>query len=263
LPYLLPAAEQEDFVLQESGVLSSSQPSPQIASSLRHLLDETSDLIDSPPFTHILTLLNNEAFSTLIDEKCAAEAFKASLSQPAARKPDQTPPQSFSSAATIIPIPGPSVPKAKLATILAVISRQAHIIGNGPEPPNEYLVAMEHRVRELEAFAAVVYSNNFDFEVPTSLPDCAEPVADPSPMDLTSPSPHPSLDVPATKSTETLTPPGGDSSIIELAASSSSISTSGKVSQAAITGSNDRAKIPSDPDFEKIWGKAIDGHGLS
>ena len=117
---------------------------------------------------------------------------------------------------------------------------------------------MEQGVRELEAFAAVVYSSNFDFEVPTSVPDSAEPAANRSSVGLTSPSPHPSPDVSAAKSTETVTPPGGEASIIELGAS---IPTSRKVSRAAITPTNDDARITSDSDFEKIWGKAVDGHG--
>ena len=57
--------------------------------------------------------------------------------------------------------PSDTQSKAKLATILAVITRQAHSIGNGV--PNEYVQATEG-VRELEAFAAVVYSSNFEFE---------------------------------------------------------------------------------------------------
>lgn len=44
---------------------------------------------------------------------------------------------------------------------MAAITKQAHAIGNGV--PNEYVQAMEE-VRELEAFAAVVYSSNFEFE---------------------------------------------------------------------------------------------------
>ncbi len=43
------------------------------------------------------------------------------------------------------------------------MSRQAHNIGNGV--PNEYLQAMEE-VRDLEGFAAIVYSSNFEFEAP-------------------------------------------------------------------------------------------------
>ena len=93
LPYLL----QEETVLQESGVLLSSTPSsPETAVALRHLLDETSDLIESPSFSHILTLLNNEGFTMLIDQKCAANGFKMGPTSQPVR-------QSFSSTATIVP----------------------------------------------------------------------------------------------------------------------------------------------------------------
>lgn len=51
--------------------------------------------------------------------------------------------------------------KAKLANILAVLTRQAHVIGNGV--PNRYVQAIEG-VKELEAFAAVIYSSQFEFE---------------------------------------------------------------------------------------------------
>ncbi|ODH51588.1 hypothetical protein GX48_02257 [Paracoccidioides brasiliensis] len=170
LPYLLPSRDQEDYVLKESGVLSASETSPpQSPSSLRHLLDETSDLIESPQFSQILTLLNNEAFSTLIDTKCAVEAFKSN--PPQDPRSDEQLQQAFSSSSTLHPSPSPPPPsKTKLATILAVIARQAHVIGNGNDPPNEYLAAMEQGVRELEAFAAVVYSSNFDVKLPI-IPD--------------------------------------------------------------------------------------------
>ena len=55
----------------------------------------------------------------------------------------------------------PNQSKTKLANILAVMTRQAHSIGNGV--PNEYVQSMEE-VRDLEAFAAVIYSSNFEFE---------------------------------------------------------------------------------------------------
>ena len=66
--------------------------------------------------------------------------------------------------------------KVKLANILALICRQAHSIGSGgsiktaagPGGGNEYFAAME-TVADLEAFAALVYSSNFDFEAPS---DC-------------------------------------------------------------------------------------------
>ena len=148
LSYLLPPREEEDNLLRESGVLGvTSAASPQTASTLRHLLDETADLIDSPTFSHVLTLLNNEGFATLVEQKCASDAFKSSLA------PE-----------TIQPLSSTPERKTKLANVLAVMTRQAHVIGNGANPPNEYLTAMDQGVRELEAFAAVIYSSNFDLE---------------------------------------------------------------------------------------------------
>ncbi|KGO68933.1 Peroxin-3 [Penicillium italicum] len=160
LSCLLPPAEAEQHVLRESGVEGVADPSSsQTATKLRHLLDETADLIDSPSFSLVLTLLNNEGFSTLVDQRCAADAFKAPTSAP------ETALQSFDSIATVVPLAANSERKTKLANLLAVMTRQAHVIGNGAHPPNEYLVAMDQNVRELEAFSAVVYSSNFDLEL--------------------------------------------------------------------------------------------------
>jgi peroxin-3 len=160
LSCLLPPAEEEEHVLRESGVEGVADPSSsQTASKLRHLLDETADLIDSPSFSYVLTLLNNEGFSTLIDQRCANDAFKAPTTA------TETAPQSFDSIATVIPLAANADRKTKLANLLAVMARQAHVIGNGTHAPNEYLVAMEQNVRELEAFSAVVYSSNFDLEL--------------------------------------------------------------------------------------------------
>lgn len=52
-------------------------------------------------------------------------------------------------------------PKTKLVTILAVMIRQALVIGSGV--PNEYVQALDE-VRDLEAFAAVVYSSRFELD---------------------------------------------------------------------------------------------------
>lgn len=152
LPYLLPPPSQEDYVLQASGMTSPSQPSNTTQSTpfLRRLLDETSDLIDSPAFTHVLTLLLDSAFSLLIDSKVATLSFKI-------------PPISESTARVQEIVGTPSDQKCKVANTLAVFTRQAHSIGSGST--NEYLAAIEG-VRDLEAFAAVVYSSNFEFEAP-------------------------------------------------------------------------------------------------
>ncbi|KAF1346529.1 Peroxin-3 [Delphinella strobiligena] len=168
LTYLLPPRDQEDFVLQESGMDAMNSPndpldeqhqpmSPSSNPSLRRLLDETSDLIDSPTFTHVLTLLLNATFSHLIDQRIAAEAFK------------------------VVPATTPSRieeldAKCKVAQTLAVFCRQAHVIAAGSSEAdelaavtseagtaNEYLAKID-AVRDLEGFAAVIYSSNFEFE---------------------------------------------------------------------------------------------------
>lgn len=138
---------------------STSSSSP----SLRRLIDETSDLIDSPSFTHVLTLLLDAAFSHLIDNKISSLSYKI--------------PPTSASTARVQEIVNPSEAKAKVANSLAVFCRQAHAIGSGAN--NEYLSAIES-VRDLEAFAAVVYSSNFEFEAPEagSLPTGIESAAE-------------------------------------------------------------------------------------
>lgn len=184
LPYLLPPPDQEEFVLHESGMSAtppstSSSPSPTSEATppslpttttppaLRRLLDETSDLIDSPTFTHILTLLLDTAFSHLTDEKLRSQAFKLpppipdSASIDPARRIQEILEPALPSVDADHASADPTQARTKLANILAVMTRQAHSIGNGV--PNEYVQAMEG-VRELEAFAAVIYSSNFEFE---------------------------------------------------------------------------------------------------
>ncbi|KAH6684177.1 Peroxin-3 [Halenospora varia] len=151
LEYLLPPRDQEEIVLKESGMTTESSPlDSSNAAPLRRLLDETSDLIDSPPFSHVLTLLLDAGFSTLVDQKVAQQTFK----MPALPEvPDLNGPR----VTEIV-----DVKPVKLPIVLATLTRQAHSIGNGM--PNEYLQAME-QVRDLEAFAAVVYSSNWENEI--------------------------------------------------------------------------------------------------
>jgi peroxin-3 len=156
LQYLLPPKEQEDFVLKsamgdettvtEPVFISSSEITP-----LRRLLDETSDLIDSPPFSHVLTLLLDAGFSALVDQKVAQQAFKV---------PPTVDGANSNETARVVEVFEPK--PVKLPVILAILARQAHSIGNGV--PNEYLQSMEG-VRDLEAFAAVVYSSNWENEI--------------------------------------------------------------------------------------------------
>jgi peroxin-3 len=152
LPPLLPPPDMEDLVIRESGVLDeaaqSADPmtasSPTSTASLRRLLDETSDLIESPAFSSVLTQLLDAGFNALLDQKLRRGAFE------------------------VPPLPGGSLQNAQvdravlLPKVLSVLTRQAHSIGNGM--PNEYLQEME-AVRDLEGFAAVVYSSNWEAEI--------------------------------------------------------------------------------------------------
>lgn len=150
LPYLLPSRDQEDYVLRQSGMVEESATSTGLgANPLRRLIDETSDLIDSPTFSHVLTHLLDAGFSMLVDEKVAQQAFKV---------PPQPSGSGLEPRIQEIYEPKP----AKLAIVLATLTRQAHQIGNGV--PNEYLQVME-QTGDLEAFAAVVYSSNWETEI--------------------------------------------------------------------------------------------------
>lgn len=213
LPFLLPPPDMEEYVLRESGILddsaasatraqaeggdgSQSPPksqqeepsSPTSTASLRRLLDETSDLIEAPAFTHVLTQLLDAGFGTLLDAKLAQGAFDlpppAQPSDPAAAAAATTaattattpPPPTID--ASGVAIVGPeqlrqrqrAEAKVLLPKCLSVLTRQAHAIGAGaPGPPNEYLQAME-AVRDLEGFAALVYSSNWENEVRDEMP---------------------------------------------------------------------------------------------
>ena len=174
LSLILPPRDQEDAVLRDSGMTTppslpqqsptlqdpTSIPSPPtsppsastISSPLRRLLDETSDLIESPMFTHVLTVILDSTFSQLADKKLRSEAYKL---------PPLTLEPLTSERITEVTDDDPAAASVKLPIILAVMVREAHNIGRGV--PNEYVQAMES-VSELEGFAAVVYSSNFEFE---------------------------------------------------------------------------------------------------
>ena len=152
-PLNLPQSpRQQDLASMPSAPVSSSSASSTSPPPLRRLLDETSDFIDSPMFTHVLTLLLDATFSHLIDGKVRSEAYKLA---PLSPRPILEP------RVVEVTDPDPLTASTKLANILAVMTREAHKMAN--RVPNEYVQAIE-AVSELEAFAAVVYSSNFECE---------------------------------------------------------------------------------------------------
>lgn len=158
LTYLLPPTTSIPSVLAQSGMppLPSSNPTP----TLQRLIDETSDIIDSPSFTHVLTLLLDAGFSHLIDNRLSQLAFKI--------------PPISDEKSRVVEIVGTGQ-RAKVASCLAVFCRQASVIGSGGG--NEYLSVIEG-VRQLEGFSAVVYSSNFEFESPEGVVGVEKLVAD-------------------------------------------------------------------------------------
>ena len=208
LSSLLPPPSEESTILRESATSGAASPDvdatttpphtldPEVVTpSLRRLLDETSDLIESPTFTHVLTLVLDAAFSHLIDAKIGVQAYglpaqAQSLADQftfVPRVQDVTDEAPAGAAAGAV-AEDPKRKTSKLATPMAIFTRQAHAIGSGgsissliDEPAvaaaaaaagdlatsasesNEYLAAIE-AVQDLNAFAAVVYSSNFEFE---------------------------------------------------------------------------------------------------
>lgn len=198
LANLLPPKDQEETILRESGTADTSPPLTPLNSgdrfaitpALRRLLDETSDLIESPAFSSVLTLLLDSTFSLLVDEKVGSQAYKIDpiatvVSEGAKRVIEDVTEEIEANRPDAASSSSENQRKAKLATVLAIFTRQAHAIGsggnlnmlmestNGLDNPafaspsmnntNEYLTTME-MVGDLEAFAAVIYSSNFDIE---------------------------------------------------------------------------------------------------
>jgi peroxin-3 len=168
LPFVLPPQDLEDYVIRESGILSDSTESlqevssPGSTASLRRLLDETADLVDSPAFSHVTTLLLDAGFSHLVDKKLATAAFEIPVPTPLQAVESMSGFTSSAPTEQSSSLAGGATRAVLLPRILSVLTRQAHAIGNGM--PNEYLQAMEG-VRDLEAFAAVVYSSNWENDI--------------------------------------------------------------------------------------------------
>ncbi|KAA8911152.1 Peroxin-3 [Sphaerosporella brunnea] len=162
LQFLLPPREQEENVLRESGVAIPSPP-PQ---ELRWLLDETSDLLESPMAAQVLAHMLAVGFEMLIDGKLAPATFPHS----AAASTAEAAAAEESDASSIYPPKPRLAPRvdddapAKFASVLAFLAKQAPVIGGtslAAAGGNEYLVAME-KGTELEGFSALVYTSNFE-----------------------------------------------------------------------------------------------------
>ncbi|KAI7159262.1 Peroxin-3 [Hortaea werneckii] len=213
LEYLLPPQDEEAFVVRQAGSpdgddseMDSAYGQQQISGSLRRLLDETSDLIDSPTFSQVLTRLLDAGYSNLVDNRIAVEAFKAG-------DPSSSGVLGMSAYGGESRVSEVIDTKAKLAHILPVFCRQAHVIAAGSGDleavdgvtggGNDYLTVLDG-VDQLSAFAAVIYSSNFEQEVAEGAKESNAPDA---PRNATCQStnnhgPHPMTQVPEIQPTE-------------------------------------------------------------
>jgi len=112
-------------------------------------------------------------FSHLIDTRVIAQLYPQPRQHSPSSSTSSAPQpriQELDSSVTVVP----GEPRVKLANILAIITRQAHAIGNGNDPPNEYVSTAEAEVKELEAFAAVIYASNSDQSIEENQPNTGD-----------------------------------------------------------------------------------------
>ncbi|KAI8995000.1 Peroxin-3 [Pilobolus umbonatus] len=145
--WLLPDTQEEEAEFLKGAGFDSIPDDSTSTLSLRRLLDETKDFIDSPDFHIVLSACLNEVFSTFDHH-----AFVKPL------LPDVDP-----NAPRIREISADEALKleegkrATLANLLPNISRQAHLVIAG----NEYLNAFAY-IKELQAFSAIIYTQYND-----------------------------------------------------------------------------------------------------
>lgn len=129
----------------------------QISETLRNLLDETADFIESPNAGDVIKRLVHTGLSVSVGK--ISQALYPSMANEPSKFNNLQKEENEDNDDVII------YPTVKFASILANISRQAHIISSGnPLEPNEFVKAMTTQVPDLDAFSAVVYSN-FDWRM--------------------------------------------------------------------------------------------------
>ncbi|KAG0291118.1 peroxin [Linnemannia gamsii] len=143
--YMLPdEASDEREVLRAGGV---DEFDLVVDPTLRNLLDETRDFIDSADFATVLSSTLATTFAR----------FNLAL-QPTFNPFLLSPPQSSATSAVIAEIEDDEdIDRAvPLVSLLPLVARQVHLIINGV--PNEYVESLA-MVKELQAFSAIVYSS--------------------------------------------------------------------------------------------------------
>ena len=126
---LLPESERDEMqMLQDAGALESENPA--MTPSLRALLDETKDYIDSPDFASVFAASCHQVFSLFLHHIASSYGVRASE----VRRTDKP---------------------LLLAKVLPLVSQQAQVALNAT--PNDYVTAIVEG-RELRALSVLMYT---------------------------------------------------------------------------------------------------------
>ncbi|KAI8327964.1 Peroxin-3 [Chlamydoabsidia padenii] len=139
--WMLPDTHEEELeFLRETGFSNASTPAAGTV-TLRQLLDETKDFIDSPDFITVFSSCLEEVYS-IFDHNAFGKTLLPSPLDPSVQR--------------IQEITTEMAPEKKmtLANLLPAISRQAHLVIAG----NEYLNGFTY-LKELQAFSAMIYTH--------------------------------------------------------------------------------------------------------
>ncbi|KAG2235842.1 hypothetical protein INT48_003954 [Thamnidium elegans] len=146
--FMLPDTEEEELEFIRGAGFDEEYPTEKTSTiSLRQLLDETKDFIDSPDFSQVLSSCLDEVFA-IFDHHAFAKTLLPN------HEPMGSSIKEISHAEAL---DLEQEKKVILANLLPTISRQAHLIIAG----NEYLNAFAY-IKELQAFSALIYTQYGD-----------------------------------------------------------------------------------------------------
>ncbi|CAO3687847.1 unnamed protein product [Rhizopus microsporus] len=147
--WMLPETEEEELeYLTQTGFGDSVHQQETSTITLRKLLDETKDYIDSSDFHQVLNSCLNEVFA-IFDHHAFVKSLLPDLEPTVPSIQEVSQEQEAQSQEKSL----------TLAKLLPIISRQAHLVIAG----NEYLNAFAY-IKELQAFSAVIYTQ-YDSEI--------------------------------------------------------------------------------------------------
>ncbi|KAF8457961.1 Peroxin-3 [Terfezia claveryi] len=134
--YLLPKPHEERIVFNEFGyVAPPTMPGLEYTASpaLRQMLDETSDLLDSPVAGVVIRTMLDSGFGLLVEERIGSQVFRKQAPVARSTVPRIEVTDSSGGEKSEVLVEG------KLSNVLAVMKREAAMIGG--RAPNEYLQA--------------------------------------------------------------------------------------------------------------------------